>query len=135
MILCKMPRAQCKGFTLTNTVPFIIYKFLKTTFALCSVQCDEVKVKVPVYSLISMFASMFNRLFTPWHGAATGAQPAHVGPTLDLCTRYPSLLGEQKYCRMRSLPKAPTHDQCPESNPRLIDLRSFALPTGPRDQI
>ena len=36
---------------------------------------------------------------------------------------------------MRSLPKAPTHDQCRESNPRPLDLRSSALPTGPRDPI
>ena len=78
---------------------------------------------------------MLSRLFTPWHGAATGAQPAHVDPTLDSCTRYPSLLGGQRQCRMRSLLKAPTHDQRRESNPRPLDLWSSALPTGPRDPI
>ena len=79
---------------------------------------------------------MFSRLFTPWHGAATRVHPAHVDPTLDSCTRYPSLLGGQRQCRMRSLPKAPTHDQCRESNPRPLDLRSSALPTGPHsDQL
>ena len=30
---------------------------------------------------------------------------------------------------MRSLPKAPTHDQCRESNRRPLDLRSSVLPT------
>ena len=93
----------------------------------------KVKVNVLVYSLISMLGSMFSRLFTPWHGAATRAHPAHVDPTLDSCTRYPSLLGGQRKCRMRSLPKAPAHDQCRELNPRPLDLQSSALPIGPRD--
>ena len=66
---------------------------------------------------------------------ATGAQPTHVDPTLDSCTRYPSLLGGQRQYRMRSLPKVPTHDQCRESNPRPLDLWSSTLPTGPRDPI
>ena len=35
---------------------------------------------------------------------------------------------EDRHCRMRSLPKAPTHDQCRESNPRPLDLWSSALP-------
>ena len=34
---------------------------------------------------------------------------------------------------MRSLSKAQTHDQWRESNPGPLDLRSSALPTGPRD--
>ena len=34
---------------------------------------------------------------------------------------------------MRSLPKAPTHDQCRKSNPRPLYLWSSALPTGPWD--
>ena len=90
-------------------------------------------VKVPVYSLISMLATMLSRLFTPWHGAVTRAHTAHVDPTLGLCTRYPSLLSGQRHCRMRSLPKAPSHDQCRESNPRPLDLRLSALLTGKRD--
>ena len=73
------------------------------------------KIKVPVYSLMSTLASIFSRLFTPWHGTVTRAHPAHVDPTLDSCTRYLSLLGDQRYCRMRSLPKAPTRDQCREN--------------------
>ena len=40
---------------------------------------------------------------------------------------------EDRHCRMKSLPKAPTHDQCQESNPRPLDLWSSALPTRPRD--
>ena len=40
---------------------------------------------------------------------------------------------ENRHCRMRSLPKAPTHNQCRESNPRPLDLWSSALPTRPRD--
>ena len=80
-----------------------------------------------------MLASMFSQLFTRWHSAATGAQPAHVDPTLDSCTRYPSLLGGQRQCRMRSLPKAPTHDQCRELKPRPLDLWTSAPPTGPQD--
>ena len=40
---------------------------------------------------------------------------------------------EDRYCRMRSLPKAPTHDQCRELNPRALDLWSSALPTRSRD--
>ena len=74
---------------------------------------------------------MLSRLFTPWHGAATGAQPAHVNPTLDSCTGYPSLLGGQRQCRMRSLPKAPTHDQCRESallkNASEIDFDNLSI--------
>ena len=85
--------------------------------------------------IVFFHASMLSRLFTPWHGATTAAQPAHVDPTLDSCTRYPSLLGGQRQCRMRSLPKAPTHDQCRKSNPRPLDLWSSALPTGQRDPI
>ena len=93
------------------------------------------KVKVPVYSLIAMLASMFSRLFTRWHGAATRAHPAHVDPTLDSCTRYPSLNCGQKHCRIRSLPKAPTHDQCWEFKSASLDLQYSALPTGPLDPI
>ena len=52
----------------------------------------KVKVKVLVYSLISIFSHVQPTFFTPWHGAATRAQPAHVDPTLDSCTRYPSVL-------------------------------------------
>ena len=80
-----------------------------------------------------MLASMFSWLFAPWHGAVTEAQPAHVNPTLDSCTSCISLLGGQTHCRMRSLPKAPTLDQCRVSNPKPLDLWSSALPTGPRD--
>ena len=43
----------------------------------------KVKIKVPVYSMIPMLASMFSGLFTLWHSAATGAQLAHVDATLD----------------------------------------------------
>ena len=100
--------------------------------SLCEV---KVKLKVSVYSLISLLASMFNQLFAPWHGAATRAHPAHVDPTLDSCTRYPPLLGGQRQCRMRSFPKAPTRGQCRELNPRPLDLWSSALPTGPRDPL
>ena len=93
----------------------------------------DIKVKVSVYSVISMLASIFSRFFTRRHGAATRAHPAHVDSTLDSCTRYPSLLGGQRHYRMRNLPKAPTHDQYRELNPRTLNLRSSALPTGPRD--
>ena len=72
------------------------------------------KVKVTVYS------------FLPCKHAQPTLYPlarhtAHVDLTLDSCTRYPSLLGGQRQCRMRSLPKAPTHDQCWELNPRPLD--------------
>ena len=40
---------------------------------------------------------------------------------------------EDRHCRMRSLPKAPTHDQCRELNPRPLDLLSTAVSTRPRD--
>ena len=29
---------------------------------------------------------------------------------------------EDRHCRVRSLPKAPTHDQCQESNPRHLEI-------------
>ena len=91
----------------------------------------EAKVMVLVYSLISMLASMFSRLFTRWLGAATRTRPAYVDPTLDSCIRYPSLLSGQRHCRKRRLPKAPTHDQYRESNLRPLNLQSSALPAGP----
>ena len=77
-------------------------------------------VKVPIYSLISMQACSADSL-PPSTVAATRAQPAHVDPSLDSCTRYPSLLGGQRQSRIRSLLKAPTHDQCGELNPRPLD--------------
>ena len=40
---------------------------------------------------------------------------------------------EDRHCMMRSLPKAPTHDQCRELNPRFLELWSSALPARPRD--
>ena len=58
-------------------------------------------------------------------------QPTTIGPTLDLCTRYPLRLGEPRQCEIRSLPDTSTHGQHWESNPRPSDLESNALTTGP----
>ena len=63
------------------------------------------KVKVQVYSLISIRMHVQPTPFLPWHGAATRAQPAHVDPTLDSCTRYPLLLGGQRQCGFKACPR------------------------------
>ena len=59
-------------------------------------------------------------------------QPATIfDPTLDLCTRYPLLLGGPRQCGIRSLPNTSTHGQHWESNPRPSVLESNALSTRP----
>ena len=58
-------------------------------------------------------------------------QPATIDPTLDLCTRYPLRLGGPRQRGIRSLPDTSAQCQPWESNPRLSDLESNALSTGP----
>ena len=79
----------------------------------------KVKVKVPVYSLISTHTHFQPTLYPPGTVQPTRAQPAHIDPTLDSCTRYPLLLGGQRHCRIRSLPKASTLDQLGNRTPDL----------------
>ena len=75
--------------------------------------------KVPVYSLISTHTHVQPTLYPPGTVQPFTAQPAHIDPTLDSCTRYPLLLGGQRQCRIRSLPKASTHDQLGNRTPDL----------------
>lgn len=69
----------------------MIHCVVTRTPALCYILFYiKAKVKVPIYSLISIFSPVQLTFFTPLHGATTRAQPAHADPNLDLCTRYPS---------------------------------------------
>ena len=61
--------------------------------------------------------------------AFSGANAIHNFSTF-CSTKYPSLLGGQSQCGMRSLPDTSTHDQQWELNPR-PDLESDALSTWP----
>ena len=92
----------------------------------------KVKVKVPVYSLISTHTHFQPTLYPPGTVQPIQAQPAHIDPTLDSCTRYPSLLGGQRHCRIRNLPKVSTHDQLGNRTPDLSLSGPTPLPTGPR---
>ena len=55
----------------------------------------KVKVKVPVYSLISTHMHVQPTLYPPGTVLPQG-RTRTINPTLDSCTRYPSLLGGQE---------------------------------------
>ena len=91
-----------------NTKAVNIKVMIKPTFDGCFIQRSislaqvhsQLSIRVQVYSHY-IHVCMFNQLFYP-HGTA---QPAHVDPTLDSCTRYPSLLGGQGQCRFKACPR------------------------------
>ena len=112
----RITHAFALSFTLKAFCHYCLFKNILKDW----VECALLKVKIQVYSLISMLGKHVQPIFTHWLGAATKAHPAHVDPTLESCTSYPSLLGVKRQCRTRSLPKAPTHDQCRESKPDLL---------------